>query len=223
LITVLTWLYLLVTSTGSWRARGALLAAGLACFVLPMAVFPLQGNYLVLTRAFFPLLLAANWAGVRAALSRQIAIPLLLVLNCAAVMPATGLELLQRAESRQSYLSAEEQVKVLAEYLHTHPLNGKQVLAPSTHYYLYKETAENIYNPAYLSNAEDAQAVGAVVNCYASTKNMQPGTLPLPAFVAGRSWQRISTSRGPLRIALFHRPIMSRNWAMDCDLYVPRQ
>jgi hypothetical protein len=111
-------------------------------------------------------------------------------------------------------------VEQLREYLERHPLNGRVALVPASHYYLYKGVAGNIYNPAYLSYREDPAQVGAVVNCYRVTKDFQPGTLPLPEFVAHRSWERISTAQDALTISLLGHKLISRNWGLGCDIYV---
>ena len=216
----LAWLAILITAKGPWQGRLALLLGGGACFVLPVAVFPLQDNYLVLARAFFPVLLAANWASVRTSLRSTALIPALLVVSAIAALPASGIAVLMGWESRATYSLALQQVEQLREYLERHPLNGKVALVPATHYYLYKGVAGNIYNPAYLSYREDPAQVGVVVNCYRATKDFQPGTLPLPEFVAHRSWERISTAQDALTISLLGHKLMSRNWGMSCDIYV---
>jgi hypothetical protein len=224
----LAWALLLLAARGPWRGRLALLLAGFACFVLPVAVFPLQGNYLTLTRVLFPVLLAANWAWVRRSLRSEAAIPLLLTVNLVAVLPASGIAVLMGWESRASYTLALGQVETLREYLAAHPVQGKVgdkvagkvVLVPPTHYFLYKQAVGDIYNPAYLSRQEDPAEVAAVANCYAATPNFAPGTLPLPEFVAGRQWRRLSTAQDAVAVSLLGHRLMSRNWGMGCDLYV---
>ena len=118
-------------SRGGWSGvvgdsgygRGAVagengLAAGWGrCFVLPVAVFPLQDNYLVLARAFFPVLLAANWASVRTSLRSTALIPALLVVSAIAALPASGIAVVMGWESRATYSLALRQVEQLREYL----------------------------------------------------------------------------------------------------------
>jgi len=109
----------------------------------------------------------------------------------------------------------------LRDYLQQHPLAHPVVLVPTSHYFLYKDIAHNIYNPTFLSyRYQDPDQIGAVVNCYTGVKDFAPGTLPLPPFVAAEKWQEISVSRDPVAVTLFHRKIMSRNWSPECDLYV---
>ena len=216
----LAWVAILVKAKGPWQGVFALMLAGFACFVFPFMVFPLQGNYLALTGALFPVLLAANWASVRRSLLSAAIIPALLAVSAVSELPASGLVMLMGWESRASYSLAQLQVEQLRGHLKEHPLNGKVALVPPGQYYLYKGAAGNIYNPAYLSYQEDPAQVGAVVNCYRSTGNFQPGTLPLPEFVADRSWERISTAQDTVTVSLFGHRLMSKNWGMGCDIYV---
>jgi hypothetical protein len=220
---ILAWLYLLIRGVGLWRYRAALLLAGLMLFVIPLAVFPLQYNYLILTRALFPVLLAFNWAYTAATFRNKYIVPLLMVANVIAVLPSEAVDLLLGQEGHSSYLLATQQVSTLRDYLDKHPLNGKVVLVPSSHYFLYKSSIGNIYNPEYLSFSERSSEVGAIVNCYASTKNFLPGTLPLPPFVMDRKWRQLEVAQDSLRITFLGHAIMSRNWAMTCDLYVPEE
>jgi hypothetical protein len=219
-LAALVWVLLLPASKGPWRGRCALALAGLACFVFPALVFPLQGNYLSLTRLLFPILLAANWASVRSSLRSDRVIALLLIVNGIAILPASGISVLMGWEGRTSYTLATRQVEILREYLAGHPLNGKVVLVPATNYYLYKNAVGDIYNPAYLSSREDRAQIGAVVNCYAGLQNFNPGTLPLPDYVADGKWKRLSTAQDAVEVSLLWHKLMSRNWGMGCDIYV---
>jgi hypothetical protein len=221
-IMALVWILLLLWPKGTLQSKAALALAGFACFALPFLVFPLQGNYLRLTCALFPVVLALNWASVRPALVTTAIIPLLLVANVIVALPEAAISLLQGMESRASYAHAREQVDALHEYLQQHPLDGKVVLVPTSHYFLYKDAVQNLYNVGYLSSKEDPAQIGAVVNCYASTKDFQPGTLPLPAFVANREWKRLATAQDVVIVTLLHHRLMSRNWSMACDTYVPQ-
>jgi hypothetical protein len=98
-------------------AKSALALAGIACFVLPVVVFPLQGNYLTLTCALFPVLLALNWASARFALPTTLVIPMLLIANILLALPAAFIITLQSLDSRASYAHAREQVNTLHQYL----------------------------------------------------------------------------------------------------------
>jgi len=219
-IMVAGWLYCLLTGTGSITTRLLLFIAGFAFFIVPILVFPLQSNYLVLTCALFPILLGVNWAGVRSALRTSHVIPVLLIANILCVLPMLVVRVIQLAESRPSYRYALHQADTLRQYLDQHPLKHKVVLVPPTQYFLYKEAVQDIYNPGYLSNREDPNDVGGVVNCYESTRNFTPGSLPLPDFVSKQKWNEISAARDQLTVTLFHHKIMSRNWSMECDIYV---
>jgi hypothetical protein len=216
----LTWVLLLIAAKGPWPGRFALLLAGIACFVLPASAFPLQNTYLTLTRVLFPILLASNWASIRTSLRSHAIIPALLTINVLAAMPQAAVTLVTAFETRASYALALQQASALRKHLELHPLNGKVILVPPLHYFLYKNIAGNLYNPGYLSYHEDPTQVGAVVNCYAATTNFQPGTLPLPTFVAHQRWERLSTAQDPVTVSLLGHKLMSRNWGMDCDIYV---
>ncbi len=214
------WLYCLLTATDSIIGRCLLFIVGFACFLVPIIVFPLQYNYLVLTCALFPILLGFNWAGVRASLRTSDVIPVLLIGNILCVLPMLTVRVIQLGESRLSYKYSLQQADTLREYLDQHPLGHKVVLVPPTQYLLYKDAAKDIYNPSYLSDRQDPNDVGGVVNCYESTRNFTPGTLPLPDFVSKQRWKEISAARDPLTVTLLHHKIMSRNWSMECDIYV---
>lgn len=221
LLMVLIWVAILIAARGGWHQRAALAAAGLICFVVPFVIFPMQGAYLTLGCALFPVLLALNWACSRGALRQPWVIPALLSILILAELPAEGVRLVQRAEARSSYRYAEEQAQLFRQYLATHRLQAPVVLVPPSHYFFYKSVAGDLYNPAFLSyRYQNPAEIGAVVNCYDGTKDFVPKTLPLPAFVAGEKWQAISTSRHAVPVTLFHKQMMSRNWSMDCDLYV---
>lgn len=217
----LIWIFLVSRAAGPRGSRVGLLTAGLGCFIVPAIVFPLQGNYLTLTRALFPIALALNWATIRSSLRSATVIPLLMILNFFAVAPQAGIRVLMAVESRSSYKYACWQANQFAEYLRAHPLNGKVALVPSTHYYLYKEVAANIYNPVYLSAKESPASVGAVINCYTAAKDFIPSTLDLPSFVSQMQWTKISVAHDSLRVSLLHHQLMKRNWGMGCDIYVP--
>lgn len=217
---ILAWLAILITSKGGVQ-RVALAGAGLICFIFPLVVFPMQGGYLTLGCALFPVLLALNWGSSRRALRFPVTIPALIAILIVAEFPSQLASLVQRAEARVSYRYAEEQAQLFRQYLVQHPLEAPVVLVPPSHYFLYKNVVNNLFNPQFLSyKYQNPAEIGAVVNCYAGTKDFQPGTLQLPAFVAGERWQAISTSRYVVPVTLFHRKAMSRNWSMDCDLYV---
>jgi hypothetical protein len=220
-LVVLTWIGLVLLSRGDAKARLFLALAGLFCCVLPFVMFPMQGHYLMLGCALLPVLLGLNWAFTREALRTTAAIPVLLAIAMLSPLPAVALNTISLAESRAAYRYAFTQTATLRDYLQQHPLAHPVVLVPTSHYFLYKDIAHNIYNPTFLSyRYQDPDQIGAVVNCYTGVKDFAPGTLPLPPFVAAEKWQEISVSRDPVAVTLFHRKIMSRNWSPECDLYV---
>jgi hypothetical protein len=212
-------IYLLL-KTKSRRARISLLIAGFGCFLFPIAMFPLEYKYIFLTCALFPALLALDWGKSRPALNRAFLVPVLFVMNFVCTLPMLAIYIIQMSESRPTYRHALQQADILKNYLQQHPLGQKVVLVPATHYYLYKDVAHNIYNPAYLSNSENPDEVGAVVNCYESTKIFAPGNLLLPDFVRSERWTEISAAKDSLEVSLLHYKVMSRNWGMECDIYV---
>ena len=212
----------LMLSTKSKKARFSLAIAAFGCFLFPIAVFPLEYKYLYLTCALFPVLLALNWGRSRPAASRTVLIPLLFGINFVCTLPSFLLHVIQMSESRPTYKYALQQADILKDYLQHHPLGDKVVLVPATHYYLYKDVAHNIYNPSYLTRYQDPNSVGAVVNCYEATKDFVPGSLPLPEFVSSERWTEISAAKDSLTVSLLHHRLMSRNWGLECDIYVRR-
>lgn len=223
--TAVSWLFALVAvallvTRNAWHARLYFALCALACFGLPLLLFPLQGNYLLLTRLLFLFMLAFPLTILPASAAPKRFLIALLALHLVGCLPLTAIGVLQQAETRRSFTYAQGQAEALRNYFSLHPLGDRVVLVPSSHYFLYKSAAQNLYNPTYLSVAEDPEQVGAVVNCYNGSKNFEPGTLPLPDFVSGQAWTRISQARQAVPITLFGHRLMSRNWAMDCDLYV---
>jgi hypothetical protein len=216
----IAWLYCLLRATGPLAARCSLVIVGFAFFIVPVVVFPMQYNYLVLTSALFPLLLGFNMAGIRTVLRNDFVIPVLLVADILCVLPSFIVRVVQSVESRASYKFALQQADTLRDYLSQHTSIHDVVLVPATHYFLYKDVADKIYNPNYLSASHDPDQVSAVVNCYEGTKNFVPGTLPLPDFVSKLRWRELSAARDPLSITLFRHKVMSRDWSLECDIYV---
>ncbi len=212
----------LILSSKSRKARFSLAIAAFGCFLFPVVVFPLEYKYLYLTCALFPALLALNWGRSRSDQSRTFLIPLLFAINLACTLPAFLLYIIQMSESRPTYKYALQQADTLKHYLQQHPLGDKVVLVPGTHYYLYKDVAHNIYNTGYLSRYENPDDVGAVVNCYEATKIFVPGSLPIPEFVSSEQWTEISSAKNSLNVSLLHHRLMSRNWGLECDIYVRR-
>ncbi|QNI33040.1 hypothetical protein H7849_03425 [Alloacidobacterium dinghuense] len=222
MIVVLIWLVLLVRSKGNRWSIAALAFAGLVLFVAVFGVFPLQPNYLVLTRSLFPFVLLFDWAGCRGALRTEKVIEIVTVLNLIVLLPGLLLVSLMRLEGRESYLVAQKQVALLKSYLTSHTAQNNVVLAPSTHYYLYKEAFPNLYNPSYLSSQHDMSQVVAIANCDTASPFFIPGTKPLPEGVNPTKFKLFDSGSPSVSVTLLHRKLMSKNWTWSCDLYVSK-
>ena len=221
-LTALVWLALLLALRGSLAEKTSLFSLGLVLFVGVFAVFPLQGNYLILSRCLFPFLLLADWAGCRKALCNEKFIEALTILNLLLLLPGVAIMTLQRAESRGSFLQARQQVIFLSNYLAAHGAENGTALVPATQYYLYKAKVSNLFNPGYLSSQHDMRQVVSVVNCDTATKFVKPGEMPLPDGVDASQFQLIAPGGDAVAVTFFGHKLMSRNWTWTCDLYAAR-
>jgi hypothetical protein len=217
----LAWLLLLLSSRGTLAEKAALLSVGLVFFVAVFVVFPLQANYLILTRCLFPFVLLANWAGCKSALRWGRSVEAIAIYNLVCLLPVLLLFTLQRVESRASYFQAEQQVSFLKSYLTAHGSEGV-ILVPPAQYYLYKQEIPQLFSPVYLSPELDMRQVAAVANCETATRFTQSGEMPLPEGVDPARFTLIAPSAGPVEVTLFGRKVMSRNWTWTCDLYAAK-
>lgn len=212
------WLLLCVAAGARGRARLAMALLGVMLLVLPVIVFPMQRNYLLVSCCLIPVAVAWNWAGTGEFASRR-AVRAMVLINLLVLLPSTVFSTAQALENRSSYHEAVAQAGMLRDYLAAHHEENGVVLVSSWQYYVYKPLLRNLYDPDYLTPTEDPSAVVAVVNCNTASQQFEKLSKPLPPFVAGQSWNLISAGQHQVRVNLFSHQIMSRNWTWACDVY----
>jgi hypothetical protein len=137
-------------------------------------IFPRQGNYFVaiafvaVTMSFWFL----SIGGVRPRRRTAIFISGALILF-APLAPASFFVLLRLIETRSSYFEKRAQIGANAAALSA-VAGGKAVLVPASHYFLFKERFDNIFNPEYLFPGYDPSDIGATVACRAATSGGDP-------------------------------------------------
>ena len=197
------------------RQASVPLALGLLLLATPL-IFPRQGNYFVaiafvaVTMSFWFL----SIGGVRPRRRTAIFIsgaPILF----APLAPASFFVLLRLIETRSSYFEKRAQIGANAAALSA-VAGGKAVLVPASHYFLFKERFDNIFNPEYLFPGYDPSDIGATVACRTATSGGDP--FP-PASDARPSSTIIATPNSPpLTLHLFGRQIARKYWDWGCDL-----
>jgi hypothetical protein len=218
----LLWVVLCVTGKGPAAARVALISAGFILFPLVFAMFPLQFNYLVLTRSLFPFVLFLDWAGCRKALRREWTIEAIVILNLVVLLPGVAIMTLQRTEGRASYVQATEEARFLKGYLAQHGKENGVVLVPSGQYYIYEGQFREIFNPDYLSSQHDMNEIVAIANCNTSTRYLHGGERPLPLGVDPSRFSLIAPGGDAVVVGLLGHKLMASNWSWSCDLYASR-
>lgn len=218
LASLAAWVWLCLGTRQPARARAALVLLGLVLLVLPVVAFPIQHNYRDVARWLLPFAVALNWAGTRVYLRRR-ALVFAVGINLLAVIPLTWVGAVRDVEAKASYHEAAAQARYLAHVLQEKGVSHGVVIVPAAQYYLYKPLLPNLYNPDYLTAAEDPKDVAAVVNCNTGSHVFSPGAKPLPDLLAGAHWQRIAAGQQQERVTLLGHRLMSQNWTWACDLY----
>ena len=218
-LVALAWLVLCVLSKGTLAARAALFSLGLVFYLAVFIAFPLQGNYLILTRCLFPFALLLDWGGCRKALRNERVIEAIAILNLIVPLPELALNTLTRIESRNSYIEAKNQAVFLKDYLVAHNSENGVVLLPTTQYYLYKQSTQNIFDPDYLSSQHDLRQIVAIANCDTATRFTKPGEMPLPEGLDTNQFALIAPGGEAVAVTFMGHKLMSRNWTWTCDLY----
>ena len=189
--------------------------------LLPLVLFPLQPNYQVLTSALLPAALALGWAAWQPRTERQGRLVFaMFAAQLSLTVPAIVLRVIIGIETRASYLQAQEQGRLTGSYLQAHGLGNAVLMVPSSDYYIYKPFHRNIYGPAYYAHVEGTFAIGGLVECKNSSKDLR-GT-PLPPEMTG-NWMLLSHQDQPALVTLLGHRLMRRNWSLGCDVYVRRR
>lgn len=221
MLVVLIWLgsLLFQPSTRNATDRIALALIGLSVLVLPFAL--LQSSYLVLGRCIFPFLLLTDFLGSRDSVRGPTVPCALILLNLLVLLPGTAMSVVQRFETKPTYLAERKQVQTLARYLGTNERSKEGVtLVPVTHYFVYKDSVDNLFNQEYLSPQHDLSKIVAVVNCPVSTSYLDAAKRPLPPLLAKESWRVLDSLNDPQTVSLFGKRLMQKNWTWGCVVYV---
>ncbi len=197
------------------RQASAPLALGLLLLATPL-IFPRQGNYFIaiafvaVTMSFWFL----SIGGVQPRRRTAVFISGALILF-APLAPASFFVLLRLIETRSSYFEERAQISANAAALRA-AAGDRAVLVPASHYFLFKERFDNIFNPEYLFPGYDPSDIGASVACRAAAY----GGDPFPPALDVRPSSSIIAAPGspPLRLQLFGRQIARKYWDWGCDL-----
>ncbi len=197
------------------RQASVPLALGLLLLATPL-IFPRQGNYFIaiafvaVTMSFWFL----SIGGVQPRRRTAVFISGALILF-APLAPASFFVLLRLIETRSSYFEERAQISANAAALRA-AAGDRAVLVPASHYFLFKDGFDNIFNPEYLFPGYDPSDIGASVACRAAAY----GGDPFPPALDVRPSSSIIAAPGspPLRLQLFGRQISRKYWDWGCDL-----
>jgi len=214
------WVLLLLSAKSDRSGIAALFTVGFITIILPFLLFPLQGNYLLLGRAILPFALLANFLGTREVLRHALAPLLLLTINLVALLPQTCLSIVTRTETTPTFHEAENQVAKLKRYLADHNETGDIVLAPASHYFLYKTAINNLFNEKYLSHEHDVSRIAAIVNCPTGSSYFDSSSQPLNPLLNGAAWKVLDSVDHQAMIRILGKQVMRKNWTWACTVYV---
>ncbi|MGO9674781.1 MAG: hypothetical protein ACLPSF_11550 [Methylocella sp.] len=191
------------------------LALGLLVLTTPL-IFPRQGNYFVAI-AFVAVMISFWYSSTeRVQPQRRAAIVVSgALILFAPLAPGSFFVLLRLLETRSSYFEERAQISANAAALRA-AAGDKVVLVPASHYFLFKERVDNLFNPEYLFPGYNPSDIGATVACRTTRDGGDP--FP-PAFDVRPSSSIIAAPISPpLRLQLFGRPIARKYWDWGCDL-----
>jgi hypothetical protein len=186
----------------------------------PLVLFPKQANYLDLTRV--SLLMTIFLGGFELSdFVRRSKLPLFLIgLTCLLLTPSLAISVLENIESRTSYKHATEQAQRTADYFARKGIQDPAMLVSISDYFLYKPYFKRLYAPNYLIYPGGRKNYDGLVLCYTTTLAFTHEALPWPDGLARSGWQLIENGQeDSLRISIFGKPIMRRNWTWSCDVY----
>ena len=129
------------------------------------------------------------------------------------------MQILQTAETHNSYRHEEEQAKRVRAYFAQHGMKNPALLVDSGHYFVYKPLFTNLYNPNYFEPGDPPDQLQGAVNCYAGSRAFSRAQLPWYNTLEADKWKLIDGGEEVLRVNLFGRPVMRRNWTWMCDVY----
>ncbi len=204
------------TRRSSWLQFVSLAAILLG---VPALLFPAQANYFELTRATLLLMVVLGGFDL-SELLRKSKLPLILVgLSFLLLTPSMAISALDNIESRASYRHATEQAQRTADYFARNGVQDPAILVSVSEYFLYKPYFSRLYAPEYLVFLEGRKDYDGLVLCYTTKLAFTHDELPWPEGFSKDGWQLIENGQDSLRISLFGKPVMRRNWTWSCDVY----
>lgn len=191
-----------------------LIAAGVACTLISIILFPFQYMYVTASAFFIAVgLLVASRQRVR------LVVPGLALLLFAVLIrvPDLGFHLLERSEQGPSYRAALEQPATLRAQL---PSPDDIVTIEGDSYDLFKP---QFHYMIHLTDAEDVDhfsKVNGVANCYDGFHGSGNSLRPFPAKLNAAEFHLIEPAPRRLWVTLLGHRIMHAQWGFGCDLYV---
>ena len=191
----------------------------LVLVIFPFAVFPAQSNYLGISRALLLAVLFIGGFPLATALRGSIAPLSLILIAFAVTAPWAGLEMLQNFETRASYRNEQHQAARVHLFFEQRGVHNPALLVDSGHYFLYKPYFPNLYNFKYLEQDASIDRYQGLILCYSGSRDLSRAQLPWVTGAAANEWNLIDGGEEVVRVTLFGRPIMRRNWTWMCDVY----
>ncbi len=187
--------------------------------IFPFAVFPAQANYFGLSRALLFAVLLIGGFPLASALRGSMAPLYLILVAFISTAPWVGLEMLQNIEARTSYYREQVQATRSLAYFDQRGIHNPALLVDSAHYFVYKPYTPNLYNRSYLEQGDATDRFQGLILCYSSSRAFSRAQLPWDSTLERSNWRLIDGGEDALRVRLFGRPIMRRNWTWMCDVY----
>lgn len=211
---VMLAVWLLARHRALSRTEKLTAAAGLACMMVSVLVFPNQWNYIAVSGILVPAgLLTANR---KTSPAGTIAIAMLFVFFCAHLPSLACAEVLA-FEQRASFHAAEAQPEYLRERLGA----GTKVVAVSAGGYdLFKPSFDRLVSLEYMAGIEQKAELSGIANCYFAFSGSGDAIRSLPPWIDTASFQLVQRAPEHLWITLFGHRLMRRQWGYGCDLYV---
>ena len=127
--------------------------------------------------------------------------------------------MLQNIEARTSYYREQVQATRVRAYFDQRGIHNPALLVDSAHYFVYEPYTPNLYNRSYLEQGDATDRFQGLILCYSSSRAFSRAQLPWDSTLERSNWRLIDGGEDALRVRLFGRPIMRRNWTWMCDVY----
>ena len=214
----------------AWHRRPCsllLLAIILFIVVFPVAVFPAQNNYMALTRAIVPIVIALNPGAILAETRERSIVTILVIVICVTNLPLLFLSFLSKQQTTVLYRVASNEATEFARQIHQTDADAL-TLVPAEVYFLYKPVFQAIINPIYIDTMEKTRnyinplektRIIAVVACYFG---LRPGTDNLGKVIPLTELKQLSKASYHHAPSLLGIRLMRSESGWSCDTYVRR-